>query len=136
MHIHKIELMLRRYIERAFPTEDELQQALLAGVCPHKRYPEQPSSPFDELDFGQELSVIECEANWSRFAAEFEPKQNFSAMLVQVRTIRNHVLHFRGPVRPTDHDAVARALTWMESRPHTRTLPNVEVRSDDAGETD
>jgi CBS domain-containing protein len=134
LHIHKIELMLREYIKRAFPTEEELRRALLASIGPDSKDPQQPSRPFHKLDFAKELSVIECNVNWPRFDADLGPKPYFSGMMNQVRAIRNQLLHFRGAIFQTDHDAVLRALYWMETRPNAHIVSNVEIIPADAEE--
>jgi hypothetical protein len=107
--VEDIEVTLRQYIESAFPSEDEMQQAIKSALGQERDY--------HHLSFWHQMKVVMAESNWEKFQPVFQSKDLFSLLLNQVRQIRNQLAHFRGRLDLVQQDALLRARDWLAARP-------------------
>jgi CBS domain-containing protein len=116
--VEDIEVTLRQYIEFAFPSEEEMRQAIKRALGQSQEY--------QRLSFWQHMRLVTAESNWDKFQPVFESKELFSLLLDQVRQIRNQLAHFRGRLDPVQQDALLRTRDWLAARPKLVVPPSEE----------
>lgn len=124
--VEDIEVSLRQYIDTAFPSENELNIALINAFGALKDDPEVPKRLFDQLTFGASLHLITNENNWEIFEGVFGSIELFGHLMNQVRQIRNQLVHFRGGLEPIQHNALIRGRDWLAARPKFPSHVKVE----------
>lgn len=131
-----IEVVLRQYIERAFPGEEAMRQALLQAFGPGRR-PErtEPAKQYTKLTMGEHIHLIQCDGNWPVFEPVFQPRMLFTDLMEQARDIRNAIVHLRNSTGRAELDALRRAYRWLSTRPklpapHETNIHAMEAISD------
>ena len=124
--VEDIEVTLRQYIEGAFPTDNEMQAALMRAFRHDRREPTRPAFEYEELSFGQHVQLIVTEENWSKLEDVFGPKDLFAQLMSNVGDARNQLAHFRGRLDALQHDALLRARDWLAVRPKLTLHKGVE----------
>ncbi|MHB1416589.1 MAG: CBS domain-containing protein [Chloroflexota bacterium] len=115
--VKEIEITLRQHIRNAFPTEEELEEAIGAAVHPDRRGSGNGTCDLKELSFNDLKQVILTRNNWPRFEPVFQSREVFYSLVDQARLIRNHLVHFKGPLEPIRYDALRCASRWLAFRP-------------------
>lgn len=114
--IEDVETTLRQYIDEAFPTDDEREQAC-HNAFKHLLKGEGSSMPtYDLMTFGDYVNLITNARNWQRFEHQLESKELFRTYMDQVREIRNQITHFRGQLDRVQYDVLTRARNWLAGR--------------------
>lgn len=114
--IEDVETTLRQYIDQAFPTDEEREQAR-HNAFKHLLKGEGSSMPaYDLMTFGDYVNLITNARNWQRFEHQLESKDLFRTYMDQVRDIRNQVTHFRGQLDRIQYDVLTRARNWLAGR--------------------
>jgi hypothetical protein len=114
--IEDVEMTLRQYIDEAFPTDKEREQAR-HNAFKHLLKGEGSSMPtYDLMTFGDYVNLIANASNWQRFEHQLESKVLFRTYMDQVRDIRNQLTHFRGQLDRVQYDVLTRARNWLAGR--------------------
>lgn len=131
--VENIELILREYIETAFPDETSRNQAIIVSLGTDRQDPTRPARSYEHLGFFDELKLMTDVDNWDKFQGVLEPKELFFNLMSQVRVTRNQLAHFRGRPDAVQYDGVRTAMDWLETRQKLVT-PEVAGEQRDATE--
>ncbi len=115
--VEEIELLLRGYVDKAFPDDESLTTAAIAAFGADPDNPKWARRNPNKLSFGDELLMMVDDDNWPRFEAVLGPRPVFSALMERVRQVRNQLLHFSGQLDPLEHDGLLRTYAWLQNRP-------------------
>ncbi|HMT21188.1 MAG TPA: hypothetical protein PKE20_08095, partial [Promineifilum sp.] len=94
--IEDIEVTLRQYIDEAFPTDDEREQAIQNAFSSRNQPDGSLDVSYDRLTLGDYINLVTNKVNWQRFGTRLGSKPLFQKHLGHVREIRNQLVHFRG----------------------------------------
>jgi len=125
--VEDIEVTLRKYIERVFPSDHSMDAALMRAFKESKRDPSRPAKEFEGLSFSEHIHLITTKENWKKFEAYFAPKEIFVKFMEQVGKIRNQLAHFRGRLEPIQLNALIRARDWLSTRPQFVSPTNEQL---------
>jgi hypothetical protein len=114
--VEDIEVTLRLRTRDAFPTEEEMDRALMLGLGPDPADPTRPRKEFNELSLGEIIGVIVHAQNWPRFNGIFEPLDLFRSLMNQVRMVRNQLANFRGRGDEVRNSTLRYAMDWLSMR--------------------
>ncbi|MDL1897887.1 CBS domain-containing protein [Anaerolineae bacterium CFX7] len=128
--VENIELILRGYIETAFPDEASRNQAIILSLGTDRHDPTRPSRSYEYLGFMDELKLMTDPDNWDKFQGVLEPKDLFYNLMNQVRVTRNQLAHFRGRPDAVQYDGVRTAMDWLETRSKLVTPEVAETNRD------
>ena len=115
--VEDIEVMLRQYIDEAFPNEKELEKAMYNALKQRMESKDLPPLTYDRMTLGDYISLIITQKNWVKFEELLESRDLFRVYMNQVREIRNQLAHFRGRLDPIQYDVLLRARDWLANRP-------------------
>lgn len=126
--IEDIEVTLRQYIDEAFPTEKEREQALQNAFSSYKKPDGSFDKSYDRLTLGDYINLVTNKNNWKHFGTRLESKPLFQKHLTHVRDVRNQLMHFRGRLDAVQNDGLRRAHDWLERR-NLRNMPLAQTVS-------
>jgi CBS domain-containing protein len=131
--IEDMEVTLRQYIDEAFPTEIDRDQALQNAFSNRKKEDGSSELRYDRLTLGDYINLVTNKQNWERFKG-LESRTLFQAHLNHVRDIRNQLVHFRGRLDAVQYDKLRRAHDWLERRnlhnaPPTQVITGEPIKS-------
>ncbi len=126
--VEDIEVTLRLRTRDAFPTDEEMDRALMLGLGPHPTNVERPRREFNELGLGDMITVIVNENNWPSFGGIFEPMELFRSLMYEVRQVRNQLAHFRGKGDEVRNSTLRYAMDWLSMRGNARERPENAAR--------
>ena len=126
--IEDMEVTLRQYIDEAFPTAEEQEQALQNAFSNRKKEDGSLDITYDRLTLGDYIGLVANKRNWERFQERLESRVLFQKHLNHVRELRNQLVHFRGRLDAVQYDRLHRAHTWLERR-NLRNKPSPQTVS-------
>jgi CBS domain-containing protein len=115
--VERAERTLRDYVDRAYPSEDQLNAATIATFGADPANPQYAQRNPHTLSFGDEIQLITDQDNWPHFEPLLGPKVVFQTLMDQVRQVRNKLLHFKGQLDPLEREVLVRANQWLQQRP-------------------
>jgi CBS domain-containing protein len=127
MWAQDIELGLREFIERAFPSDSSLREAIAEAFGKDKQG--QPFKEYGRLTLGEHIRLVTAEKNWPKFARAFAPKDMFLGLMRKAIDVRNAIAHVRERAGKAELDALERAFTWLATRPKLPEPHPVQVES-------
>lgn len=114
--LQEIELSLRKLIDFCVD-EDEFETCVERSLC-HRYEEEDLPSELTDLTFDEYVQIIGDGRNWPQFEVAFGSSSDLHrkrtrAKLVEVRSIRNDMLHFRRAFTRQDYETLSVYRDWL-----------------------